>query len=100
MTERCVHEAAVLGICMKQSSAPPASNIAYTSPNNLIGGHLSGYRERPELLPLMYWMEIQDLMFLIKNLQSPSDNFNILDQDHVDLHPVIILGINSVVPLK
>ena len=43
----------------------------------LIGGHLSGYRERLErleLLPLMYWMEIQDLMF-----QSPSDNFNILE---------------------
>ena len=30
-----------------------------------------------DLLPLMYWLEIQDILFLIKNLQNPGDNFNI-----------------------
>ena len=30
-----------------------------------------------QLLPLMYWLEVQDLMFLIKCIKDPSDNFNI-----------------------
>ena len=30
------------------------------------------------LLPLMYWYELQDLMFLVKCLKDPSDNFDIL----------------------
>ena len=28
-------------------------------------------------LPLMYWLELQDLMFLIKCIKDPSDNFDI-----------------------
>ena len=31
------------------------------------------------LLPIMYWFELQDMLFLIKNIKGPSDNFNILD---------------------
>ena len=30
-----------------------------------------------QLLPLMYWLELQDLMFLVKCIKDPSDNFNI-----------------------
>lgn len=29
------------------------------------------------LLPLMYWLELQDLLFLIKSMKEPSENFNI-----------------------
>ena len=35
------------------------------------------------LLPLMYWYELQDLMFLVKCLQDPSDNFDILSYGHI-----------------
>ena len=31
------------------------------------------------LLPLMYWYDLQDLLFLVKCLQNPSDNFNIFN---------------------
>lgn len=34
-----------------------------------------------QLLPLMYWLEIQDIMFIIKCLKDPPDNFNL--EDHV-----------------
>ena len=40
------------------------------------------YRERLlqlELLPLSMWLELQDILFLVRNLKNPSDNFNILD---------------------
>ena len=40
----------------------------------------SDYRTRLlalHLLPLMYWLELQDLLFAVKSLQIPSDNFNI-----------------------
>ncbi len=33
------------------------------------------------LLPLMYWLELRDLLFLVKNHKQPQDNFNI--RDHV-----------------
>lgn len=57
-------------------------NVQRRASRYLVGGHLSGYKERLvklELLPIMYWLELQDIMFLVKNLKSPSDNFNILD---------------------
>ncbi len=44
--------------------------------------HESDYKARLlalHMLPLMYWLELQDIMFLVKQLQSPADNFNILD---------------------
>ncbi len=31
------------------------------------------------MLPLMHWLELMDLLFLVKNLKQPQDNFNILD---------------------
>ena len=40
------------------------------------------YRERLlllELLPLSMWLELQDILFLVRNLKNPSDNFTILD---------------------
>ena len=40
----------------------------------------TSYRDRLQflyILPLMYWLEIQDIMFLVKCLKEPSDNFNI-----------------------
>ena len=40
------------------------------------------YKSRPiklNLLPLMYWLELQDLYFFIKCIKDPPDNFNILD---------------------
>ena len=33
------------------------------------------------MLPLMYWLELRDIMFLVKHLKQPQDNFNI--RDHV-----------------
>ena len=46
----------------------------------ILGDRESDYRSRLitlNLLPLMYWLELQDLIFCVKSLQSPSDNFNI-----------------------
>ena len=40
----------------------------------------TSYRDRLQslhILPHMYWLEIQDIMFLVKCLKEPSDNFNI-----------------------
>lgn len=31
------------------------------------------------LLPLVMWLELQDVLFLIKQMKSPSDNFNIFE---------------------
>ena len=48
----------------------------------VLNDYNSDYRHRLhklDLLPLMYWYEIQDLLFLIKCLQNPPDNFNIYD---------------------
>ena len=32
-----------------------------------------------KLLPLMYWLELQDVLFLVKCLQGTTNNFNIHD---------------------
>ena len=46
-----------------------------------IMSNTSTYKDRLQqslhILPLMYWLEIQDIMFLVKCLKEPSDNFNI-----------------------
>ena len=50
----------------------------------VLNDYTSTYKSRLEqlnLLPLMYIYEINDLMFLIKSLKSPSDNFEI--RDHI-----------------
>ena len=46
----------------------------------ILNDYTSSYKQRLEklnLLPLMHHYELQDIMFLIKSLKSPSDNFNI-----------------------
>ena len=48
----------------------------------IVGSHLSGYKERllrVGLLPLASWLELNDVMFIIRCFKSPSDNFNIRD---------------------
>ena len=45
----------------------------------LQGSPYSDYRQRLislDLLPLMYWFDLQDIMFLIKSFKTPSDNFD------------------------
>ena len=46
----------------------------------ILNDYKSDYKQRliaSNLLPMMYWLEIQDILFLIKCLQSPHDNFQI-----------------------
>ena len=48
----------------------------------ILSDSTSSYKERLinlNLLPLMMWFELQDMLFLIKNIKYPSDNYNILD---------------------
>ncbi len=50
----------------------------------ILNDYSISYRSRLfklKLLPLLYWFEIQDIMFLVKSLKEPSDNFNI--RDHI-----------------
>ena len=43
------------------------------------------------LLPLMYWFELQDIMFLVKRLKDPSDNWGI--HKYISfVHSVIRMG--------
>ena len=45
----------------------------------ILNDYTSSYKLRLEqlhLLPLMYHYELQDILFLIKSLKSPTDNFN------------------------
>ena len=37
------------------------------------------YRDKLRLLPLAMWLELQDILFLVKHIKQLSDNFNILD---------------------
>ena len=39
--------------------------------------YISSYKSRLNLLPLMYIYELNDLMFLIKSLNTPTDYFDI-----------------------
>ena len=46
----------------------------------ILNDYTSSYKSRLQqlsILPLMFIFELQDLMFLIKSLKSPTDNFNI-----------------------
>ena len=38
-----------------------------------------GYRERLEMLPISMWLELHDVVFLVKQMKFPSDNFNVFD---------------------
>jgi len=58
--------------------------IQWKATKYILSDYTSTYKSRLEqlhLLPLMYIYEINDLMFLIKSLKSPSDNFQI--RDHI-----------------
>ena len=46
----------------------------------ILGDYTSDYKSRLlalDLLPISYWLELLDLLFILKCLQSPSDNFDI-----------------------
>ena len=48
----------------------------------ILNDYVSNYKTRLlklKLLPLMYFLEIQDIMFVIKSLKFPTNNFNIRD---------------------
>ena len=48
----------------------------------ILGDYTTCYKHRLTtlgLLPLMHWLELLDLLFLIKCLKEPPDNFNIFD---------------------
>ena len=48
----------------------------------ILQDYSSNYKIRltsSSLLPLMYWLELHDIMFLVASLKNPLDNFNILD---------------------
>ena len=57
-------------------------NVQRRATRFIVGSHLSGYKERllrVGLLPLASWLELNDVMFIIRCFKSPSDNFNIRD---------------------
>ena len=46
----------------------------------ILQDYSSNYKQRLvslKLLPLMYWYELQDMMFIIKCIKTPPDNFDI-----------------------
>ena len=46
----------------------------------ILHGHSLDYKDRLlslGLLPLMHWLEIQDLLFLVRCFRDPTDNFDI-----------------------
>lgn len=48
----------------------------------LTSDYTSNYKARLiklQMLPLMYWFELQDIMFLVKTIKNPPDNFNLSD---------------------
>ena len=62
------------------SNTPSIEKVQRRASKYILGDRGSDYRSRLitlNLLPLMYWLELQDLIFCVKSLQSPSDNFNI-----------------------
>lgn len=56
--------------------------IQRRSTKYILNDYFSDYKARLiqlNMLPLMYWFEIQDVMFVIKCIKEPPDNFNIFD---------------------
>ena len=43
-----------------------------------------------KLFPLMYWLEIQDVLFLLKHIKLPADNFNIFMTTCHSFHPALV----------
>ena len=57
-------------------------NVQRRATKFITNDYSSNYKIRLQslnLLPLMFWLELQDLLYLIKNLQNPSDSLNIYD---------------------
>ena len=57
-------------------------NVQRRATKFITGDYESDYKSRLlklDLLPLMHWYELQDLLFLIKCLQNQPDNINIYD---------------------
>ena len=57
-------------------------NVQRCATTFITNDYSSNYKIRLQklcLLPLMYWLELQDLLYLIKNLQNPSGSLNIYD---------------------
>ena len=57
-------------------------NVQRRATKFILNNYTSDYKERLtalQLLPLMYWYELQDLLFFIKCLKDPPDNFNVSD---------------------
>ena len=55
-------------------------NVQRRATKFITNDYSSNYKirlQRLHLLPLMYWLELQDLLYLIKNLQYPSVSLNI-----------------------
>ena len=54
--------------------------IQRRSTKYILNDYTNNYKERLtalNLLPLMYWYDLQDIMFLLKCLKDPDDNINI-----------------------
>ena len=57
-------------------------NIQRRATKFILSDYSSDYKSRlqsTQLSPIMYWLELQDLMFFIKSLKEPPDNLNISD---------------------
>ena len=57
-------------------------NIQRRATKFILSDYTSDYKSRlqsTQLLPVMYWLELQDLTFFIKSLKEPPDNLNTSD---------------------
>jgi hypothetical protein len=55
-------------------------NVQQRASKCITYAHTSDYKSRQqtlELLPIMYWYKLEDLLFFIKYLQGHFDNLNI-----------------------
>ena len=56
--------------------------VQHRATKHILLDYSSNYRERLldlSLLPLMYWYELNDIMYFVKALKNPSDNFSVFD---------------------
>ena len=61
---------------------PHVEKVQKRATKFILNDYTSNYKHRLislHLLPLMYFYELQDILFFIKNLQQPSDSFKILN---------------------
>ena len=72
--------------------------VQHRSTKYILQNYSANYKQRLmslKLLSLMYWYELQDMLFIIKCIKTPSDNVDIhkyifLLQILQDLHPLQI----------